>query len=135
MLSSRDTAAASMDLKRTDIPEKWIAGLKPSPPVLNPTETPTHSFILSPGVPSSVGREAEMRESGRKGGGVGRENVWTGRGKGGARPRKRGLRLRKNGVRAEKRGVKQEKRGRRRETEIREKGEAENGSNGKGSRT
>lgn len=37
--------------------------------------------------------------------------VWTGRGKGGARPRKRGTKLRRKWGEAEKRGVKQEKKG------------------------
>ena len=37
--------------------------------------------------------------------------VWTGSGKGGARPRKRGAKLRRKWGEAEKRGVKQEKKG------------------------
>lgn len=69
---------------------------------------------------------------------VGSEAKWCGLAeeRRGTRSRKRGTRLRRKWGEAEKRGVKQEKKGGRgREPEIREKGEAENGSNGKGSRT
>lgn len=77
MLSSRDTAAASMDLKRTDIPEKWIAGLASPPPVLNPIRdtapTPFPSSVLGP----ELGRQ-RRRGGVRKKKEVGSEGKWCG---------------------------------------------------------
>ena len=105
MLSSRDSAAASMDLKRTDIPEKRIAGLASPPPVLNPIRAP-HPLPFHPQswVPSSVGRGGE-EGCGRKRRWGRRQNGVDWQRKGGARGRENGARgLGENGVRQKNEG-------------------------------